>query len=167
MEWRCLKTQLNEPINEPQKQLQRIGIFQQVRSLKESILLGSDFEGHGECFWWTACGAIVLRRYGLKPVIQAGDAQWPILDPKCDDGKCSTHFSYMWSERDPNVSKMNMLLGGLPEIHTWLGLVETQELIDFSTGGIREQAEKHGLKWTAPDLPNFIWSNSKEVPEEE
>jgi len=40
---------------------------------------------------------------------------------------------------------MAMLMGNLPEIHIWIGIPETQELVDFSTGQLPKIATALGL----------------------
>jgi hypothetical protein len=43
-------------------------------------------------------------------------------------------------------------------MHVWVGLPDSSELVDFSTGTFRKLAqERFGLRWLGPDPPAFIW----------
>jgi hypothetical protein len=121
-------------------------------------------ELHGQCLRIAHATATVLHRRGLRPVIQAGSMQWPRMRREEDDGTCSTHFAYMW---DPHSrqSQLSAALGNLPEMHVWVGLVETQEMIDFSTRHFRSHAESLGLQWTADDPPPYLWNTADAWPD--
>jgi hypothetical protein len=56
-------------------------------------------------------------------------------------------------------------LGALPEIHVWVGLLDTNEIVDFSTGHLREIAEECGLTWATPDPPDYVWAGADTMPE--
>jgi len=46
----------------------------------------------------------------------------------------------------------------LPEIHVWVGLPDSGEIVDFSTSTFKKLAiERHGLRWSGPDPPKFLW----------
>lgn len=118
----------------------------------------------GQCLYFAHAVATVLHLLGLRPVIQAGSMQWPRMRREEDDGVTNTHFAYMWQPDHPE-SIMARAVGALPEIHVWVGLVETQELIDFSTRHFRRHAEACGVKWTAEDPPAFLWAPAASLPD--
>lgn len=127
-------------------------------------LIGQSIPERAGCVVWSLAGFRVLRRMGVGVTLQAGTMQWPFLDPKLDDGIGPTHLSYVWEPESP-VTRAALVRGMLPEIHAWLAILETQEVIDFSTGYLPEQAkEMHGLEWSAPQPPIFLWTTAKEIP---
>lgn len=109
----------------------------------------------GGCFYWALTGAQTLIRHGLKPSLYAGNVSWPILQE--DDGVSPTHFSYIWSPTSAR-SLAAMAQGYMPEVHIWLALKATGELVDFSTGEFKMIALKQGFPWRAADPPEFLWS---------
>jgi hypothetical protein len=56
-------------------------------------------------------------------------------------------------------------LGLLPEIHVWVGLPDQNELLDFATKFLPEQAAKEGLVWRTPPPPDFLWCGPSELSE--
>jgi hypothetical protein len=44
-------------------------------------------------------------------------------------------------------------------------LADRNELLDFSTKFLPEQAAKEGLVWRTPRPPDFLWCGSAELPE--
>ena len=112
----------------------------------------------GLCLYYARETVAVLRHNGIKAVLQAGSMQWPIVKPEDDDGVSNTHFAYMW-EPDHPLSILATKFGALPEIHVWVGLPETQEVVDFSTRYFKEAAEERGLKWRTEDPPQYLWAH--------
>ena len=88
---------------------------------------------------------------------------WPIVPPGQDDGKAATHFSYEWSPWREE-SQAALKLGLLPEIHVWVGLPDQNELLDFATKFLPEQAAKEGLVWCTRYPPDFVWCGPSELP---
>ena len=78
--------------------------------------------------------------------------------------KSPTHFSYEWSPWREE-SQAALKLGLLPEIHVWVGLPDQNELLDFATKFLPEQAAKEGLAWRTPHPPDFLWCGPSELPE--
>jgi hypothetical protein len=118
----------------------------------------------GLCLYFAHIVALTLHRHGLRPCIQAGSLQWPRMTRAEDDGQVSTHFAYMWAPEDPR-SRAALAAGRLPEIHAWVGLPDTQELIDFSTRHLKDAARAAGLDWTADDPPPFVWARPDALPD--
>lgn len=116
----------------------------------------------GLCFYYTKYIIDILKRYGYNAVPQAGSMQWRRL--KEDDGVCATHFSYMWNPATP-ISTISMALGQLPEMHCWVGLIDEQEVVDFSTRHLKSAAAAIGMEWTAEDPPQYLWCAVGDIPE--
>ena len=90
----------------------------------------------GQCLYYAHHTATILWRHGLPAVIQAGSLQWPRVRREEDDGQIDTHFAYMWTPTDPE-SALSVALGNLPEIHVWVGILDRQEIVDFTTRHLR------------------------------
>lgn len=127
----------------------------------------------GQCLEWAWQGYNVIKAWPGAPrtIIQAGSAQWPRVPAHLDDGVSPTHFAYEFNEDDPMVA---LALQGLvpvmrrpgdghvafalPEIHVWLGVPESGEIIDFTTGLWADTCEATiGLPWLAAKPPEFFW----------
>lgn len=114
------------------------------------------------CLYWTRAAALALQDSNLRFCVQAGDLLWPIVKPEDDDGRTATHFGYEWTPHDP-FSRDALNRGLLPEMHVWLGLPDTQEIIDFSTGNLREICEsRHRLPWQTEAPPRYVWGQPPE-----
>lgn len=119
----------------------------------------------GLCLYYAKEVMAVLNRNGFRAVIQAGSLQWPCLQPEDDDGVIATHFAYMWSPTDP-ASAFSVMLGNLPEMHCWVGLINEQEIVDFSIRHLKSAAATHNVKWTAKNPPHHLWCPANEIPDD-
>jgi hypothetical protein len=118
----------------------------------------------GQCLFYAHHTASVLWQHHHKAVIQAGSLQWPRVRREEDDGQMNTHFAYMWTPHEP-TSALSVALGNLPEMHVWVGLVDSQELVDFSTRRLKEAAADNGMAWSAADPPKYLWCTGEEMPD--
>ena len=125
---------------------------------------GQEHMEKGSCLYWTLTGMGILKSLGYRVLLQAGSLSWPILPPDLDDGKQPTHFSYEWSPWRPE-SQAALILGLLPEIHLWIGLPDENELVDFSTKYLPQQAAQEGLIWKTQSPPDFLWCGPSDLPE--
>ncbi len=125
---------------------------------------GAEHMKGGSCLYWSTTLASVLVGLGYRALIQAGSVYWPILPKAQDDGKRPTHFSYEWSPWREE-SQAALKLGLLPEIHVWVGLPDSKEIVDFSTKYFPQHAAVEGLKWRTPPPPDFLWCGPDELPE--
>ncbi len=128
-----------------------------------------------EFAWW---GMQRIRELPGAPrvLIQAGSASWPRLAPHLDDGVSNTHFGYEFDASTPLVSLARLgvstatrigdsLNYSLPEMHCWLGIVETQEVIDFTTGLWPEACYyRIGEPWLAERPPEYLWTLGERLP---
>lgn len=151
--------------------LNRDSIFDKTRELIADWQ-GPDFLSSGQgCLYWMAVGiAVIVRQTNLNPIPQAGSVSWPIITPEMDDGKVATHFSMLWDTPDAEAIGKGMAsvsIGGiaLPEMHCWIGIPTTNDLVDFSAGHIPVIAKKCGFEWRAPVPPKYIWSKPSKLPD--
>lgn len=137
-----------------------------VHEVRERVRIDHDKQ-EAACLDYALQTIIVLAEYGLNGKVQAGTVMWPRLRPEQDDGVSNTHFSYVW-ENDPSVKQKlvtTLMMGKLPEIHVWVALPETEEVLDFTTCFQREQCQKlTGMDWPGDELPDYIWGTVNEFP---
>jgi hypothetical protein len=118
----------------------------------------------GLCLYYAHHTAAVLHKHGYQATIQAGSLQWPRIRPEDDDGVMNTHFAYEWSPRDP-ASAISVAMGNLPEMHCWVGIVDRQEIVDFTTRHLKTAAVSLGLAWSAAEPPTHLWCPAKGLPD--
>lgn len=99
-----------------------------------------------------------------KSLVKIQAVSWPILSPDQDDGVKPTHFTYESSPWREEIQAA-LQLGLLPEIHLWIGLPDENELIDFSTKYLPQQAAQDGLEWKTEPPPDFLWCGPSDLPE--
>jgi hypothetical protein len=58
-----------------------------------------------------------------------------------------------------------MALGQLPEMHCWVGILDTQEIVDFSTRHLVAAALDRCLFWTAAEPPRYLWCKANALPD--
>ena len=119
----------------------------------------------GACLVWTYCTISVLTLHNIRSLIQAGTCLWPRMRKDQDDGKCLTHFGYVWS---PNTkeSEMAVLTGHMPEIHIWTAIPDEQIIIDMSSGMFPYQCrELIDQDWPGDRPPRHFWCNVNAIPE--
>lgn len=110
------------------------------------------------CLYWMHAGLVTLAQHGIECLPAAGTAQWEIQP---DDGQMS-HFGFEW-DGDPNAElrRQVALSGGstpLPEMHCWIWIPKTQEVVDFSAGYVPTLAKAMGFEWKAEPPPTYIWA---------
>jgi hypothetical protein len=57
------------------------------------------------CILWAGITVDVLAEHGVRAVMQAGDAYWPVVDPEQDDGSMNTHYGYQYTSLGQSRSK--------------------------------------------------------------
>ena len=123
-------------------------VKQEAKHLENSI---------GACLQYAHHTADVINEYGIRALIQGGTMCWPRVTPEQDDGVSSTHFSYVW-EPDSKTSRFALAFGALPEIHVWVGIPETNEIVDLTTGKFPEACPVLlGEPWLGPRPPDYLW----------
>lgn len=110
------------------------------------------------CLYWMHAGLVEFHQHMIEAVPAAGTARWEIQP---DDGKM-THFGFEWNG-DPNAElrRQVALTGGmtpLPEMHCWIWIPKTQEVVDFSAGYVPTLAREMGFEWKAELPPTYIWA---------
>lgn len=112
------------------------------------------------CLYTSLYTVLFLKQRGILSCLQAGSTGWRIVPSDLDDGIGITHFSFVWSPHEM-ASRIAMMSGDLPEMHVWVGIPATQELIDLNTGQLPAFL-KHvcpGQEWLAPAPPDYLWIN--------
>jgi hypothetical protein len=118
----------------------------------------------GLCLYYAHHTALVLWQHGYQAVIQAGSLQWPRVRREEDDGTMNTHFAYQWTPQS-SESALSVALGNLPEMHVWVGLVDRQEIVDFTTRHLKAAALAFNMAWTAAEPPAYIWCPANGTPD--
>ena len=142
---------------------ERLALYYRVRERVEAS--GAD-DSAGGCFYYTYYGMLELARVGINACVQAGSLNWPIVEPDRVDEVHHTHFGYVWSP-DTSQSKLAVELGHLPECHIWIGVVETQELIDFAIHGLPISLRRNlpGVRWETSKPSLYYWGSPEGVPD--
>lgn len=105
------------------------------------------------CYPFMMHGYDVLQRLGFPVIYQAGTASFRAVPEAEDNGTEHTHHTFKFAPEDPG-SKAQIEKGLLPEIHCWLALRDTREIVDFSTGFVHLSSR---IPWRMPKLPPYIW----------
>lgn len=110
-------------------------------------------ESAGTCVYKAAAMVGAGQYHGMTLLPQAGSAFWRRIPKSEDDGTQDTHWGFQFD------SETALEKGDLPlEVHVWVACVETQEIIDSSTGDwVRSCKEIGGLDWPADPPPDYIW----------
>jgi hypothetical protein len=109
--------------------------------------------------------SLAIAKRGVRTVLQSGSAAWRFKAPACDDGG-ATHYSYQFNPAD-QASAARLAIGGMPEVHCWVGIPSTGELIDLTTGFLPEllMAALPLEKWTMPPPQPFFWGTADSLPD--
>jgi hypothetical protein len=133
----------------------------------------------GVCLYaaWAVYDVLRDRPDVGRVVLQAGSCSWPLINESEDDGVRPTHFSYVWDATSyeaefvrrtgwPALVNVNGLaVPSLPEMYVWVGLVDSQEIIDLTAGDLPARAKIGGLVWTAPKPPDYLWVPVAKLPD--
>ncbi len=118
----------------------------------------------GLCLYYAHHTAAVLWHHGVPAVIQAGSLQWPRVRREEDDGEINTHFAYMWTPGSVE-SALSAAMGNLPELHVWVGILDSQEIVDFTTRHLVSAALERHMIWTARRPPPYLWCPANSLPD--
>jgi len=119
----------------------------------------------GRCLYATLIAYVELQKIYPDIVIQAGSLSWPIVPKELDDGVSPTHFSFQWSPDDPK-SRWAQALGGMPEMHVWLAIPSTAEVVDMTTYEFPTLCEAMTkLPWQTPMPPDYLWVGFGSMPD--
>jgi hypothetical protein len=138
---------------------QRAALVRAVRREVETVFGAETLRSR--CLQWAVYAARALAARGERACVQAGSAAWPCL--AVDDGVSPTHFAYVW-DPDSAETSQRTALGLMPEMHAWVALPDSAEIVDLSAGYQLEQAKLRGVRWTAPPPPEYVWSTAAELP---
>lgn len=112
------------------------------------------------CIYWACAVGTALVQEGIRGVIQAGSASWPFIDMQDDDGVSATNYSYVWGMTNDLSFEQHGSKFLMPELHAWVGIPETQEIIDPTTRFLKRNVKASGFEWKRKqDPPQYFWSN--------
>jgi hypothetical protein len=117
------------------------------------------------CFYFAYFACRELHRRGYNAGPQAGTCFWPRIsldDPAADQDPVAT-FGFQY-EPDSVLSRLSMVMGNLPEVHVWCGIVDTQEIVDLSVGFLPDLGRMAGLDWPGPKPPRYFWGGVDALP---
>ncbi len=140
---------------------QKVEAFERVKEQAAKF----DLDQRRACLLHAALLPPILRDYGVRSVLQAGSASFRFKAREKDDGG-PDHYSYVWDIDDPLTRSM-MISGYLPELHCWVGIPKTNELVDTTTENLME-LQKVVLPddpWSAPPPPPFLWADCMNLPD--
>lgn len=119
------------------------------------------------CLYWMHCGVVELAQAGLRPAPCCGSFHFRIADSttaNLQDG--FTHLSYQWNgpnNQDRRMAECSATATPLPEMHCWIWLPQTQEVVDFSTGELADACRSLRLPWGRKDTVDFVWGNPADL----
>lgn len=114
------------------------------------------------CLYYMHAGLVTLDQAGIQCVPAAGTAQWQIAP---DTGSNHTYFAFEWGGSKEGARHATISAGKtpLPEMHCWIWLPQTQEVVDFSAGYIPTIAKALGFTFELPPPPSYIWARPKSL----
>ena len=121
------------------------------------------FSAQAACLLWASAVGEILKGMGIKSAIQAGTAHFRINHPDRDNDEGQPNaFSYTYHE---NEAMGHLFKGEFPEMHCWLYIPETEEIVDTTTGFQPAQMKKMiGREWDAEILPpEHLWITVQEL----
>lgn len=138
---------------------QRSGVIATVRRRIDENVNDLPVIDWGRCIVAAHFTCEELLERGCKAVLQAGSMQWPRIRPEQDDGKCATHFAYMWTPTSP-ISQRQLRRGATPELHAWVGILDTQEIVDVQTRYFPQACQLLiGQDWPGDPPPDYLWAS--------
>ncbi len=72
-----------------------------------------------------------------------------------------THLTYQWGgpvNEERRVAALYTAETAMPEMHCWVWIPKTKEVVDFSVGELPIAAEQLGLKWETDKPPPYYWA---------
>lgn len=138
-----------------------IGLYDRISAMyaEHGILLPLD----RSCLHWANATLAACEHFGLVACIQGGS-----FSAKANDD--GNYIAFEWQDIQldelPALAKLLTTTSTpLPEMHAWVGIVDTQELIDLSTIHLRRSAKRNGLEWTEAEYPNGLWVKCDAIPD--
>lgn len=115
----------------------------------------------GCCLPYSVIGVEVLKGMGVRAVVQAGTACFRIVDHKDDNGVKNTYLSYLWSP-DSELSRMALDNDEMPEMHVWIAIPDSNEVIDFTTRHIKRLCDR-GDRFINLEWPEYVWFDADSI----
>lgn len=110
------------------------------------------------CLYWMHAGLVTLDLRGIRCLPAAGTAYFQIRKENGEDRP--THWGFEW-EGAANSERVVLPCDctPLPEMHCWIWLPTTNEVVDFSTGALPVIAKEMGYEWELPAPSQYVWDN--------
>lgn len=138
--------------------MNKVEFFSQATALTQKLhaRVCPDIPISGTCLLWAASCIHLLRKAGITDAcLQAGSASWRCCSTADDDGVSPLYFQYMWTPSP--TAMLSVIRGQLPEMHAWVGIPSTQEVVDATTVHLPEQSMLlAGPIWKLP-RPEPTW----------
>ena len=120
--------------------------------------------GH-RCLYWAHAGMAAFARAGVRAGFMAGTAFF-----KCNDRRPpeSNTFGMFWRDAPDAVpiqtAEQKEGTIAMPEIHIWIWLIDTKEVVDFSVGELPIMAAACSIHWERESLKvPFLWGKPTEL----
>ena len=147
---------------------QRHRVAAMARQLFDDLRKGLPHPESNLCILWAAAMAKALRVHGYSRAgINAGTANFRMVDPSLDDGKSPSHYSYEWDESLTFDDAVYRLVVGrhLPELHAWAVIPEAGMIVDPTTRYLPLLAATAGFEWNAAPPPAILWATAATLPD--
>lgn len=145
---------------------QKLSYVKQARQLARLYAYELGYEVSKTCLLHAYALAAIMKRDGIDTVPQAGTLSWKFVDDEHDDGISPNWFHYQWEGITNKHVQAALMRGQMPEMHVWVGIPETQELVDITTCFLKKQVKDLiGAEWKAADPPDYLWCNIKKIPD--
>lgn len=117
------------------------------------------------CLYFMELGLTVLERSGIRCIPACGTARFQMRKYVEGEDK-PTHLSFEWNTPsggeygEAKAAPISRTATALPEMHCFIFLPDTQEIVDFSTRSIPRFAERIGFKFEPEFVPpTYYWEH--------
>ena len=119
----------------------------------------------GNCVLSSLAMIEVLIKHNIRAIIQAGSCLWRYKPDECSG---VTHFGWVYGDNEPipqQLSHKARLKGLLPELHVWVAIPDSLEIVDIETARFPHVAKNMiGVQWDESLLPpDFLWTSQDKV----
>lgn len=140
---------------------QKDAIVAEARQYRDARWTGMD-QKLGWCLHSSLATLAILHLHGVKAILQAGTAYWRRAPDKLPG---PTFFGYKFEAHNSFMAELFRMLESLPEIHVWVGIVETNEMIDIETCHFPDVClELIKEDWPAKKPPDYLWTTCDKLP---
>lgn len=131
-------------------------VIEQSVAAMTKRMFGCDPNRWGCCIPWSMSGFILETIYGFRVTPVAGSVY---MKANNDPEPLPTHFSTVYTEGAPGIVVNG--IESLPEVHSWLYLIDMDVMVDFSVRYAKQFALSAGLNWDQPSVDGVLVFDSK------